>query len=377
MSDSTLRDVVGEEPESMFRNRLCRARRYPTMSGMGEDHSTSIDQLRQLRGPLIDVRSPSEFERGHWPGAFNLPLFSDDERAAVGTSYKQDGRLEAIHLGLRITGPKMADLAEQLDQFRGPDRLRLYCWRGGMRSASMAWLAQQIDLKPLLLQGGYKAYRQWAQTSFDQDWPLRIMGGRTGTGKTDLLLALENKGVAVLDLEGLANHRGSSFGGLGLPAQPSTEHYENLLAEGLDQHQRQGAGSIWLEAESIQVGRCRIPKGLFDQMQTAPVLEIQRSLEERVEQLVGVYGQQGAEALAEATNRISRRLGPQRTQQALEAIAEQDWATACRATLDYYDRCYDHELARCPDRNSIDLTGQTAAEAAATLLKAELVEISA
>ena len=369
--------MVGEEPESIFRNRLCRARRYPTMSGMGEDHSTSIEQLRQLRGPLIDVRSPSEFDKGHWPGAVNLPLFSDDERAAVGTSYKQDGRLKAIHLGLRITGPKMAVLAEQLDQYRGAEQLRLYCWRGGMRSASMAWLAQQIDLNPLLLQGGYKAYRHWAQSRFDQEWPLRIMGGRTGTGKTDLLLALQIKGVAVLDLEGLANHRGSSFGGLGLPAQPSTEHYENLLAEVLDHHRRQGAGSIWLEAESIQVGRCRIPKGLFDQMQTAPVLEIQRSLEERVEQLVEVYGQQGSEGLAEATNRISRRLGPQRTQQALEAIAAQDWATACRATLDYYDRCYDHELARCPDRNSVDLTGQTAAVAAETLLKAKLVELSA
>jgi tRNA 2-selenouridine synthase len=377
MSISTLRDVVGEEPESIFRNRLCRARRYPTMSGMGDDHFTSIEQLRQLHGPLIDVRSPSEFEKGHWPGAVNLPLFSDDERAAVGTSYKQDGRLKAIHLGLRITGPKMAVLAEQLDQYRGAEQLRLYCWRGGMRSASMAWLAQQIDLNPLLLQGGYKAYRHWAQSRFDQEWPLRIMGGRTGTGKTDLLLALQIKGVAVLDLEGLANHRGSSFGGLGLPAQPSTEHYENLLAEVLDQHRRQGAGSIWLEAESIQVGRCRIPKGLFDQMQTAPVLEIQRSLEERVEQLVEVYGQQGSEGLAEATNRISRRLGPQRTQQALEAIAAQDWATACRATLDYYDRCYDHELARCPDRNSVDLTGQTAAVAAETLLKAKLVELSA
>ena len=347
------------------------------MSGMGEDHFTSIEQLRQLHGPLIDVRSPSEFDKGHWPGAFNIPLFSDDERAAVGTSYKQDGRLKAIHLGLQMTGPKMAALAEQLDQYREAGQLRLYCWRGGMRSASMAWLAQQIDLNPRVLQGGYKAYRHWAQLRFDQEWPLKIMGGRTGTGKTDLLLALQNKGAAVVDLEGLANHRGSSFGGLGLPAQPSTEHYENLLAEVLDQHQRQGASSIWLEAESIQVGRCRIPKGLFDQMQTAPVLEIQRSLEERVEQLVGVYGQQGSEALAEAINRISRRLGPQRTQQALEAIAEQDWATACRATLDYYDRCYDHELARCPDRNSIDLTGQTAVVAAETLLNTKLVELSA
>ena len=125
-------------------------------------------------------------------------------------------------------------------------------------------------------------------------------------------------------MEGLANHRGSSFGGLGLPNQPSTEHYENQLAEALDQHLHRGATAIWLEAESIQVGRCRIPKPLFDQMQQAPVLEIQRELTERVKQLVQVYGHQGGAALADATERISRRLGPQRTKEALEAIARED-----------------------------------------------------
>ena len=145
------------------------------------------------------------------------------------------------------------------------------------------------------------------------------------------------------------------------------------MAEGLDQHRLSGADAIWLEAESVQVGCCRIPKALFDQMQTAPVLEIQRSLTERVDQLVGVYGHQGGEGLAEATRRISRRLGPQRTAVALKAIEAGDWATACRATLDYYDRCYDHELARSPKRRSVDLTGLTVEQAAEHLIAAGLL----
>ena len=338
------------------------------MSGMGLIRSVSIQEFRSQAGPLVDVRSPGEFARGHWPGAINIPLFSDEERAAVGTSYKQEGRREAIHLGLSITGPKLAKHAAELEKLREQGNPRMYCWRGGMRSASMAWLAEQIDLQPSLLEGGDKTYRNWVQQQFTLPWPIRVMGGRTGTGKTDLLLALERKGVAILDLEGLAHHRGSSFGGLGLPPQPSTEHYENRLAEVLDRHRIDRAQAIWLEAESIQVGRCRIPKPLFDQMQAAPVLEIQRSLEERVNQLVTVYGDQGGDALAEATQRISRRLGPQRTQQALDAIRRSDWAEACRATLDYYDRCYDRELERSPQRDRVTLDGLDADQAANRLI---------
>ena len=346
------------------------------MSGMGDAGSITIALMRRLQGPLVDVRSPSEFAKGHWPGAINLPLFNDQERAAVGTCYKQQGRRPAVHLGLRLTGPKLSDLAEQLEQLRSLGEPRIYCWRGGMRSASMAWLAEQIELKTQLLEGGYKSYRRWVHNVFDQQLPLRVMGGRTGTGKTDLLRAMQQRGVAVLDLEGLANHRGSSFGGLGLPAQPSTEQYENLLAEALNQHQQITAPEIWLEAESAQVGCCRIPKSLFEQMKVAPVLEIQRGLDERVQQLVGVYGHQGGAALAEATRRISRRLGPQRTQDALQAIEREDWASACRATLDYYDRCYDRELARAPGRTSIDLSGQSAAEAAESLLQRGIITTS-
>ena len=145
------------------------------MSGMGETGSIEIQQLRELKGPLVDVRSPGEFAKGHWPGAINVPLFDDEERAAVGTAYKQQGRTPAIHLGLELTGPKLSSLARQLESLRDQGDPRIYCWRGGMRSASVAWLAQQIDLKPRLLQGGYKSYRRWAQGRFEQIWPLRVM----------------------------------------------------------------------------------------------------------------------------------------------------------------------------------------------------------
>ena len=321
-------------------------------------------------GPLVDVRSPQEFAQGHIPGAHNLPLFSDDERAQVGTCYKHEGRPAAIQLGLELVGPKLAALGQELRRLGQQNApLRLLCWRGGMRSASVAWLASTLELPVERLEGGYKAYRRWVLDSFERPWPLLVLGGRTGTGKTDLLLALRRQGAAVVDLEGLAHHRGSSFGGLGLPAQPSSEHYENRLATSLQG--LEGRGPIWVEAESAQVGRCRIPAGLWRQMGEAPAIEIQRPLAERVDQLVAVYGSQGQDALRQATERIARRLGPQRTATALEAIERCDWAGACVQMLDYYDRCYDHELSRrdTPVLASLDLAGMDADAAAARLLQ--------
>ena len=174
--------------------------------------------------------------------------------------------------------------------------------------------------------------------------------------------------MAVVDLEGLAHHRGSSFGGLGQPNQPSTEHYENELAEALDGYGKRQAPQIWLEAESSSVGCCRIPKALFEQMQQAPVLEIRRSLDERIDQLVDVYACQDPDQLRQATERIQRRLGPQRTQAALEAIRDRRWRDACRAMLDYYDRCYDHELKQARETSNIDLSGRNPQDAAIELL---------
>jgi tRNA 2-selenouridine synthase len=370
---------------------------------------------------MVDVRSPAEYAQGHIPGAINLPLFDDGERAEIGTLYKQKGRQAAVLRGLALVGPRMERLADalataaagapapHLDAAAGPlfhqepgdltaappgggagesaqqplvqesggssaalRPLRIHCWRGGMRSGSVAWLAAQLDLPVLLLEGGYKAWRHWALARFERPWPLRLLGGRTGTGKTDLLLALRERGVAVLDLEGRAHHRGSSFGALGLPPQPSSEHFENLLAA--DLAALDGAGEIWLEAESSQVGRCRIPTGLWQQMKLAPALQVERPLEWRVEQLVAVYGQQDPAGLAEATHRIAKRLGPQRTTLALEAIAAADWAGACRQMLDYYDRCYDHDLSSHTVQ-SVDLGELEPAPAARLLLERGLVRV--
>ncbi len=336
----------------------------------GASPPLSVAAFLAAGGPIVDVRSPQEYAQGHIPGAHNLPLFSDDERAQVGICYRHQGRPAAIQLGLGLVGPKLAVLGQELTRLaRQNTPLRLHCWRGGMRSGSIAWLASTLEVPVQLLEGGYKAYRRWVLDTFEQSWPLLVLGGRTGTGKTDLLLALQRQGAAVVDLEGLAHHRGSSFGGLGLPAQPSSEHYENRLAASLQG--LKGHGPIWIEAESAQVGRCRIPAGLWRQMGEAPAIEIQRPLAERVDQLVAVYGNQGQEALRQATERITRRLGPQRTATALEAIGRCDWAGACVQMLDYYDRCYDHELSRrdSPVLASIDLAGISADRAASLLLE--------
>ena len=315
--------------------------RLPSMTAA----SRSVASFLAAQGPLLDVRSPGEYAQAHIPGALSLPLFDDAERAEIGTLYKAEGRKVAVRRGLALIAPRLEVLAAQLQRHAdgaAGQPLRLHCWRGGMRSASVAWLASTLDLPVLLLEGGYKRFRRWALELFDQPWPIRLLGGRTGCGKTDLLLELKKQGLAVIDLEDRANHRGSSFGALGLSPQPSVEQFENMLA--LDLWQHQGEAEIWMEAESSQLGRCRIPAGLWQQMRQAPLLEVQRPLEQRLEQLVAIYGVQDPEALAEATRRISRRLGPQRTAAALEAIEARDWAGACRQMLDYYDRCYDNEL---------------------------------
>jgi tRNA 2-selenouridine synthase len=333
-----------------------------------------IEAFLAAGGPILDLRSPGEFGRGHIPGARNLPLFHDDERAEIGTLYKQDGRAAAVQRGLERVGPRLAGLAEALLQAAvaaGGAPLRLHCWRGGLRSLSVAGLAGTLDLPVVLLAGGYKAWRTWVHGQFERPWPIRLLGGRTGSAKTELLLALRERGVAVIDLEGLAQHRGSSFGALGLPPQPSTEHYENLLAA--DLVSLEGAPEIWLEAESVQVGRCRIPDGLWRQMKAAPLLEVRRPLEERVAHLVGLYGVQDPRGVEEATRRIARRLGPQRTALALAAIAQGDRAAACRTMLDYYDRCYEHELAAHPRVASVALTDLKPPAAAILLLERGLV----
>ncbi len=328
----------------------------PTNSGY------PLTDFRNLTNPIIDVRSPLEFSQGHWPGAINIPLFSDKERELIGKSYKKESRLKAIMNGLKVILPKAGKILEVIQETTNKQNdvtiaLRIYCWRGGLRSRSFAWLARTIGFRTYVLEGGYKSYRKWVLNQFEADLPIRLLGGKTGTGKTDLLNCIRSEAIHVINLEGIANHRGSTFGALGLGNQPSTQQFENILAESINKFQESNSNEIWLEAESSNLGKCRIPNSLYKQMKEAPILEIVRTDDERVDNLVNVYSQNSQSELKDAVHRICKRLGPQRTKEALVAIDKKEWSNACRAMLDYYDKCYEYELEKTKNINSVDLSG--------------------
>ena len=331
-----------------------------------------VTDFRNLTSPIIDVRSPSEYLRGHLPSAINIPLFSDSQREKIGRAYKKESRLKAILYGLQETLPSITRLLEITQQTTvrediGSQSLRIYCWRGGMRSNTFAWLARTIGIKTYLLNGGYKNYRKWVLDQFELDLPIRLIGGKTGTRKTDLLNYIKNENIFVIDLEGISNHRGSSFGSLGMKKQPSNQQFENILAELLDEFRKSSASEIWLEAESSNLGKCRIPNSLYTKMKKAPILEIIKMEKERIDTLVNVYSKNSQNDLKDAVKRISKRLGPQRTKEAILAIENKEWSKACKAMLDYYDRCYEYELRKSNNINSIDLSGLS--------LKSSLIKI--
>lgn len=316
----------------------------------------SVQFLEQLNlYPVIDVRSPAEYAKGHIPKAINLPLFSNEARAAVGTAYKQQGRRQAILLGLDYVGPKMRPLLEQLDQHASAQplaeaHLLCYCWRGGMRSQSLAWLAELYGYRVSTLSGGYKAYRRTVLDTFSQPADMIILGGKTGSGKTEILQALSILGQRIIDLEGLARHRGSAFGGFADCLQPTQQQFENELAQAWQLTVT--GGPIWLEDESRKIGEITIPEPLCSQMRAAPILFLEVPLEMRVSRLVAEYGQQPLEHLTSAILKIKKRLGGHYTQLALTALGQGDLATCCAILLEhYYDKAYLHSLARKKSSN--------------------------
>ena len=170
--------------------------------------SLSVNDFLKAPGPILDVRSPGEHEKGRLPEALSFPLFSDEERAAVGTCYKQEGRDAAVELGLEYVGPKMAGFVKQAKQLSPERTVRLHCWRGGMRSGSLGWLLETAGFKTVLLEGGYKAFRRWVRTQLARSQPIFIVGGMTGTGKTLVLHALAEHDEQILDLEGSVGFSG-------------------------------------------------------------------------------------------------------------------------------------------------------------------------
>ncbi len=323
--------------------------------------------------PLVDLRAPAEFARGAFPGARSLPLMTDAERAEVGTCYKREGQLAAIELGHRlVSGELRAErLAAWLDFARRHPDGYLYCFRGGLRSQTVqAWLRDAGLDYPLVL-GGYKAMRRFLLEELErslQRAELVLVAGKTGTGKTRVVQALPDNSV---DLEGLARHRGSSFGALPEP-QPSQIDFENAFSIALLRLLNRGVGRVYLEDEGRLIGRLSLPPALREKMAKAPLVVVEQSLAERVRVVLEdyivdlgrryreAYGEEGGQLhedkLVADLGRIRRRLGGERHARVecamREAFRQQRQGAGPEVhggwieTLleEYYDPMYEYQL---------------------------------
>jgi tRNA 2-selenouridine synthase len=269
-------------------------------------------------------------------------LLNDHERHLVGLCYKKKGRQEAVLLGLELIGPKMSSLAKTGLELSEKNELRIYCQRGGMRSNSMAWLWRQTGLSVSVLEGGYKDYRQQVLDTLSQPLKLTLLAGPTGVGKTKILKNLRMAKEQVIDLEGLAHHKGSAFGWIGKRPQPTNVQLENELAKILKNFDPKRR--IWVESESRMIGRCAIPRGLWEQMQVAPRIYLIRNLEQRIAQLCFDYKSADREDLLKSLGQIQKRLGSERYLDALKALESNSRAKIARIALVYYD--YHYALSR-------------------------------
>ncbi len=295
---------------------------------------------------LFDVRSPSEYNHAHIPGAKSLPIFSDDERKIVGTLYKQESREKAIKIGLEIFGKKTVQLLENVDSILLQNTIEtkeitIYCWRGGMRSSAMAWLFDLYGYKVNLIIGGYKSYRIWALQQFENEYQLNIISGYTGSNKTGIIHELKKLNEPVIDLEKLAEHKGSAFGNLDLVPQPSQEYFENILAlELFKLNLSHPKKSIWLEDESQRIGQVNIPTPFFKLMRSSPILFITVPFELRLNHIIEGYGKFEKEKLINAIIRIKKKLGGLETKQAINFLLEDDVKSCFSELLKYYDKQY-------------------------------------
>jgi len=288
--------------------------------------------------PILDIRSPKEFAKGHLPGAVSFPLFTDEQRNVVGTIYHQQGRQAAILQGFDITGPKWSGFIRSALEEAPNQKVIVHCWRGGMRSEALAWALNLYGFDVFVIKGGYKSFRRWCYRIFGSSINLIALSGKTGANKTGLLRYMANQHYQVLDLEALACHQGSAYGSMGMLIQPSQEQFENNLAICLNNFESDVP--VWVEDESMTIGRVAIPRTLWLKLCSAPVLELDVPLESRMEVLYPQYGILDKQFLKEATLKIKKRLGPDQTRAAIADIENGEMRSFIRRVLGYYDKAY-------------------------------------
>lgn len=302
-------------------------------------HLSVADFLKKRTNcPVFDVRSPAEYTHAHIPESINLPLFSDEERAIVGTIYKQKGREDAIKAGLEIIGPHITRLVDLVKDSTDQKEIICYCWRGGMRSKSVAMLLDFAGYKVNLLTGGYKAFKAFIRSESTKPRLFILLGGKTGSGKTEILSHLKNCGEQIIDLEGIAHHKGSGFGSLGQQKQPSQEQF--IIDALLPLIYFSTEKPVWIEQEGRRLGEVNIPEELWNHMEQAPILLIDLPLHYRAQRLMQEYGQFNQTELLNCVQLLEKRLGGADTKRISEAIKNNDQQTALTLLIKHYDSSY-------------------------------------
>ncbi|MDP4683630.1 MAG: tRNA 2-selenouridine(34) synthase MnmH [Crocinitomicaceae bacterium] len=293
---------------------------------------------------LIDVRSEGEFNAGRIPLATNIPILTNEERKIVGTIYKHNGSQTAVLKGLELTGPHLSERLKIALKIVAGRNIVVHCWRGGMRSEFFAFLFHYYGLKPMMIKGGYKAYRTKAHETFSISFNIQVLSGKTGAAKTYILNELEQLGEQVIDIEKLAHHRGSTFGALGMKVQNSQEQFENELFECL--RMLDPTRPVWVEDESRNIGSNVIPEGFWKQMRAADRYVVEKDFEERLAIIMKDYGDFSKDDLANSMNKIGKRLGPQHLKAAIEFLTAGEIEQAFKLALVYYDKAYSFQIEK-------------------------------
>ncbi|MBL0388480.1 tRNA 2-selenouridine(34) synthase MnmH [Tumebacillus sp. ITR2] len=316
-------------------------------------HELDAKELYDVSGRvLIDVRSPGEFAEGTIPGAVNVPLFTNDERAMIGTVYKQESPAAARRLAMLTVSPKIPQLVEQMEELMKQGELVIFCWRGGMRSFAACTFMSLLKYDVKRLRGGYRAYRQLVLEGLavydGLPSPPIVLHGMTGVGKTRLLLMLKERGHQVLDLEGMANHRGSVFGAIGLGKPHSQKIFDSMLWESI--RELNPEKPIFMEAESRRIGHSVMPEWLEQDKIHGQHVLIEASLGSRVERLMDDYLAQGDQevlkkGLNDALTSIQKRMPRDLLLELRAMLEQQEYARFTGQLLEgYYDPKYEHKL---------------------------------
>jgi len=295
-------------------------------------------------GLFIDVRSEEEYAQDHIPGAINLPVLNDAERCATGTAYHQLSHAEARQLGLEIISPKLPSLIAQLQEYAKDHQIILYCWRGGMRSAALAAVLDLMRVPVYRLNGGYKNYRSWVNQYWQRPLgsPVWVLCGNTGVGKTLVLNELRKLGCQAVDLEGLAGHRGSAFGHVGLLPQPSQKTFESRLwqeTQRLDPNK-----PLILECESKRIGKLLLPDVLHKGIVEGNKILLYDTIPHRVAKILNDYRpEESLQEIRESLFCLTQRLGKEKVNTMLSQIDARDFEPVVAALLtDYYDPLYQY-----------------------------------